>query len=141
MTAKDARKKLQKIVTGFLHIDYQEVHRLAREYMDMDTARSIARENDQKADAFVMLVGEFLTHHYSMVMLLSTVDAVVLFSFAYRYLIVLQHLATIPPETNLFLYYEDDRFLEQTLIELYKKVEGTVYSEIQALHPKHKVSL
>lgn len=100
----------------------------------METVRSIVKDSAKRTDAFIALIGELLANRYSLCNLFMSADPQIIMTFSYRYLLVQRYLATSPPGTNLFLSSDEDRFLEQTLIELFGKVEDSVYHEIMSLH-------
>ena len=134
VTPHEARLELQRLVSRFAHIDLHEVHQRAFDQIDMETVRLIAKENTRKADAFVSLMGELAAHRDSTLTLFATADPAVVLAFTYRYLLMLRYLASAPPDTCMFLSSESKRFLEQTLIDMFSKVEETVYTEVMALH-------
>jgi hypothetical protein len=134
VTTKEARQRLQGLVSRFAHIDLREVHRCAFHKIDMETVRLIAKENAKKADAFIFLTGELVTHRDAARTLFATTDPAILLTFTYRYLLVLRYLASAPADQCLYFSSESKRFLEQILIELYNKVEDSVYEEVMKLH-------
>ena len=104
----------------------------------METVRLIAKKNTRKTDAFIPLMGALTAHRDSLFSLFSTAEPEIVLTFTYRYLLVLRYLTTAPPDLCLHLSSEVGRFLEQVLIDLFGKVEETVYTEIMALHEDSK---
>jgi hypothetical protein len=134
VTTKEACRLLQGFVSQFAKIDFREIHRYAFSQIDMETVRLIAKENTRKADAFIFLMGDLTAHRNSLFSLFSTAEPEVVLTFTYRYLLVLRYLTSAPPDLCLYLSSEVGCFLEQVLIDLFGKVEETVYTEIIALH-------
>jgi hypothetical protein len=138
VTTNEARLELQRLVSRFAHIDLHEVHHRAFDQIDVDTVRLIAKENTRKADAIVSLMGELAAHRDSTHTLFATADPAVILAFTYRYLLMLRYLASAPPDACLFFSSESKRLLEQTLIDMFRNVEETVYNEIVTLHKDAK---
>jgi hypothetical protein len=134
VTAKEARQQLHEIVRYFAHIELHEVHQHAFKQITMETSRCIAKENAERVDSFILLVKELFDHRDSVHSLFATSDPAIVFTFAYRYLIVLRYLSTAPLETRLNLSSDNQRFIEQTLIDLYAKIEEPIYNELISLH-------
>ena len=133
MTTKEARQRLQGIVSHVANIDFYEIHQCAHNQINMETVRRIAKLNSKKADAFISLLGELTSQRDSMRALFAVADPAVLVTFTYRYIVIIRYLTTAPPDSSLYLSTDNKRFLEQTLIELYREV----HTAMQGNRPRH----
>jgi len=103
MTTKEARQRLQEIVSHVANIDFHKIHQCAHNQINMETVRRIAKLNSKKADAFISLLGELTSQRDSMRALFAVADPAVLVTFTYRYIVIIRYLTTAPLDSSLYL--------------------------------------